>query len=64
MANSVANTPNGKEEENVMFMQAYAPELEMEITEIELKFKTGSLANLTIQPTMFSNMRNKPRIPS
>ena len=53
-ANSVADALSRKEEARLMSIQTFSPELQKEINELELEIIVGSLANLTIQPTIFT----------
>ena len=58
-ANSVADALSRKEEAQLMTIQAFHPMLQKEINELGLEFITGNLANLTIQPTLFSNLKEE-----
>ncbi|MCV5003622.1 hypothetical protein OFM39_28620, partial [Escherichia coli] len=40
-----------------MTIQVFHPKLQEEINELELEIMIGSLANLTIQPTIFDGMK-------
>ena len=56
-ANSVADALSRKGEGRLMTMQAYAPEIQKEIIDLKLEFITGSLMNLTIQPTILIDLK-------
>ena len=56
-ANSVADALSRKEEVRLMTIQVFHPKLQEEINELELEIMIGSLANLTIQPTIFDGMK-------
>ena len=56
-ANSVADALSRKEEARLMTIQVFHPKLQEEINELELEIMIGSLANLTIQPTIFDGMK-------
>ena len=56
-ANSVADALSRKEEARLMTLQTFHPKLQEEMNELELELMIGSLANLTIQPTIFDGMK-------
>ena len=56
-ANSVADALSRKEGARLMSIQTMHPELQREISEMELELIVGSLSNLTIQPTIFEGMK-------
>ena len=56
-ANSVTDALSTKEEAKLMSIHTLHPELKREINELEIELIVGSLANLTIQPTIFDGMK-------
>ena len=56
-ANSVADALSRKEGTQLMAIQVFHSELQKEISELELEIVIGSLANLTIQPTLFEGIK-------
>ena len=56
-ANSVADALSRKEEVRLMSIQTMHLELQKEINALELEILVGSLANMTIQPTIFDGMK-------
>ena len=56
-ANSVADALSRKEGTQLMAIQVFHSELQKEINELELEIVMGSLANLTIQPTLFEGIK-------
>ena len=56
-ANSVTDALSTKEEAKLMSIHTLHPELKREINELEIELIVGSLANLTIQLTIFDGMK-------
>ena len=56
-ANSVADALSRKGEGTLMTIQSYAPELQKEMTDLELEVITGSLMKLTIQPDILVDIK-------
>ena len=54
--NSIVDALSKKEGARLMSIHTMHPELQREISEMELKLIVGRLANLTIQPTIFQGM--------
>ena len=55
-ANRVADALSMKEEARLMAIQVFHSKLQEEINELKLELVIGSLASLTIQPTIFDGM--------
>ena len=55
--NSLTDALSRKEEAKLMSIQAFPPTLQEDINKLELELLIESLANLTIQPTIFDWMK-------
>ena len=56
-ANSVEDALSRKEEVRLMTIQVFHPEIQRDINGLELEIIIGSLANLTIQPTLSQEIK-------